>query len=389
MRYLLCSAALFLFPLASPAQDILPAAVADHTINGTAVAPKVRALGTTVNTKVLAFYESRSTDPDQIELRIRYVSEAGVQSGDFAVASAIDASGLWDAVWHPEAKRFIVVYRRDQALLAQIVRANGRPKGKPKKLADFSGEHLQVTWTAQQRFAVFFTDGASLTVQMLRKNGIKMLTPAHVAGGELSGDAYPVEAITDVDGVALVYYALYTSLETKQLTPSLVKVDYARQVVDQFALVDPITVTGKERFLAAHDPLGGGHMIAWQFETVAPAEPAAPKYAVIGANGGATLAPAGVPDGRTPIDLSWNPVSERYTLLFTWDEEVEGTPVVNFAQMIFRPNGTLVSPGTSIRTEDRGVPAAVDGDFADNGNYLLLWSLNEEAVKGVYGRFFY
>lgn len=396
------------------AQEIWPADIKDLSISETAESEHVMVIGNDKNAKMLVLFETID-QLGRISIKSASIDENATLRKIFTVENDIDASGLWDATWNPEIERYHIIYRKNQALISKVIRANAKPKGRGRKMRDYNGTRFYITWATGKRYVVFFSDGNALAAQALRKSGGKYKGEKILAGGVLAGNAYPVGAATEIDGTAVCYFALYSTLEKNFLTPSLLKTNKLLEELDQFSLADPIEVEEQKDFMAAYDPSKGNHLVAWTFEVV-PEEGAAegeepvptPRYAVYSGSGVELMAPSDIPEGRTPINLSYAPISERYAMTFSWvSEESEipeggGDPVMfnqtNFAVMLFHPNGTLVSPGNTI-LEIRDIPvfAAAGAYSLQDERFLLLWTFdyegdpetNDDDVKGVNARLFY
>lgn len=373
-----------------PAVAQIPPTVADLVIDPEAVSPTIKLYWNNTNNRILLAYEIMDPVTSQISLKVRYINPFGGMGRAFKVASNIDSSGMWDLAWHAVVSKYLVVYRKDNALLAQVLRATSKPKGPPKKISDYDGDRFFLTWTTENRYVLFFERESRLAAQVLRRTGRKFGSEKNLAGGELTGEAYPVDATTEADGTAVAYFALYSALETNRLTPSVLKTNHTLKVIDQFAITDPYVVLDKESFMGDYDPGSGMHMIMWAFQPVDPAvtEPT-PYYAIFRENGQNVLPPTVVPDDRMPLNLTYNPLSERFASLFTWETEEGGVTTTNFGLMIFKPNGVLVSPGTNIGQEDETNILQVGGSYSQLGNFLLVWTLGESGNKGVYAKLFY
>lgn len=393
------------------AQELWPADFKDVVIDDKAESAHVMVVGNDKNVKMLVLYESID-QLGRISIKSASIDETGDLRAVFTVENDIDASGLWHATWNPELERYHIVYRKNQALISKVIRANAKPKGRGRKIRDYDGTRFYITWATGKRYVVFFSNGNALAAQALRKSGGRYKEEKNLAGGDLTGDAYPVGATTQVDGIAICYFALYSSLEKNFLTLSLLKTNKLLDKLDQFSLADSIEVDDKKDFFAVYDPSKGNHLVAWTFEVVTnggtvSATPT-PRYAVYSGSGVEIMAPTDIPEGRSPINLSYAPVSERFAMTFSWiSEESEipeggGDPLTfnqtNFAVMLFRPNGSLVSPGNTILEIPKTPVYAAAGSYSlQDERFLLVWTFdyegdpatNEDDIESVNARLFY
>lgn len=396
---------IIIFILSSPLifAQVHPADIADATISDAISSENIKAVGNTVNNRILVIYEEKDPVLGWISLKAINIGPFGGLGASKRIVPRIDGTGLWDIAFHPVLKRYLLVYRIDKALFARPLKLNTSPKGKPKKIRDYSGESFFCTWTVKKRYVLFFSDDKELKGQALRKNGLKFREGKVLAGGELTGKAYPVGVATEVDGTAVVYYALFAIRENKFLTPMLLKTNHKLASIDSFNIFDEVAVKQEEIFMGNYDPGTGNHIITWEFKPVliespgissagniSPALKSTPMYIVKNENGKTIMEPAEIPNKRAPLALNYNRLTERFAMLYSFETEkiVDEKTIVltNLALAIFKPDGTLLSQGTTVLTENRGTPATITGAFAKEGNYAILWSLNEETLKSIFSR---
>ena len=381
-----CSLSIILALLAaSPLAAQEAPAVKSITIEEDGFGFKFLPLGVSHNNTMVAFYEHWTGS--STALKARFISASGDPGQTSTIAANIDSS-RWDAVWHPVLKRFMVVYRLNNALYARSVGQFGAPLSAAKKVCDYSDVYIHIAWTTKKKFVLFITRGGQVVAQVLKKNGKKKkgeLAITDVA----SGEAYPVDAATEDDGTAVAYYAQYRS-SAGTLTPRLVKVNHKpKNVIADFAITSARSSTSKTTFVGAYDPASQTHSIAWRFVGAGGSNA---RYCTFYESGAMRQSPTAIPGSVNPRALLYNPSAQRFAILFIdyayfappGSARAAAMDHTELHLVIYNPNGSIVDSDYFIwqgQSEHEGFGVG----YAKSGNLLAVMSF--ELAEGIFGRF--
>ena len=388
MARIACSLSIIVILLAaSPLVAQEAPAVKSITIEEDGFGFKFLPLGVTHNNTMVVFYEHWTGS--STALKARFITASGNPGQTSTIAASID-SRMWDAVWHPVLKRFVVVYRLNNALYARPVGQFGAPLSPAKKLCDYSDVYIHIAWTNRKKFVLFITRGGQVVAQALKKNGKKKKGEQAVTG-VAAGEAYPVGAATEDDGTAVAYYAHYVS-STNLLTPRLVKVNHKpKNVIADFAISSPRGSTAKATFVGAYDPASQTHSVAWRFVGAGGVNA---RYCTFYESGAMRKHPTAIPGRVSPRALLYNPSTQRFAILFIdyayfAPPDSAGPAAMDHTELhlvIYNPSGSIADSDYLIwqgQAEHEGYGVG----HAKNGSLLAVMSY--ETIAGIFGRFIY
>lgn len=374
--------------LALPLAAQETAAQVDLTIENSQRGCKFMPMGNSVNNNIILFYEAVSGV--ETDLKARTVGPTGDLGPVRILAQTIDYQ-IWDVVWHPVVKKFMLVYRKNNDVWARRIKLNAKPGGSPKKVCDYHDNYLEVAWTKKKKYILFMARSGQLTAQALKKNGKKYRTEEYLTSFT-SGEAYPVAADTKVNGEAVAYFAHYDSTPN-WLTPRLISVDHKLTVHDDYAITTPQDSGSKATFVGKYDPAFRIHSVAWRL-AASEAKKVHSKYCCFYESGAMVQPPTNTPVNIIPKALLYDPAAKRFAVWYNkynvfnslgfQPTKIDNTHIF---LMVYNPNGVIVAEDLYVymsHSEDEGSGVG----FAKNGNILGVISPKRIALC-IYARLIY
>jgi hypothetical protein len=368
---------------AAPAAAQSPAFTQDYTLESTLYGAKILPLGNTLNDNFIVFYDHYSGGKSALKTCI-VQSNGGPLGAKHVIAPDINIGNYspWDVVWHPTAKCFMAVFRVNGALYARKVGVDGIGKGTAKKITDYDGQYLVITWAMKNKFVVFFQRDDQVAGQALRKTARKFRGEKSLVS-LVTGISYPLDADTEEDGTAVAYYARYWA-SPGEADPSVLRVNHKLQVLDNYDVVSDVPATSEyqARYIrGAYDPVDKVHTIAYRIGAV----PA--KYMTFKKDSTWIKKPTNLPANEQPRYMLYDHVNQRFAVFFYTLNYFEGRDHSEFRLSIYRPNGTIVVANQLLKQTDNENDAHGCG-FNKVGHIFVGW-VNDGGPPGILGRLLY
>jgi len=293
-------------------------------------------MGNTINDNFTIFYVLR----DEFTLWGRTVSSDGNTIGPAYFIANTNDFRMQSVVWHPYAKRFMIVGNLNNTLYALAANVNGQPLTPARVIATGIANYPRVTWTLKKKFIVFYRKNDQIYARRIKKNA-KGNKPEKQITSFSQGLAVPRDASTEEDGVAACYYAYYSSSSSTQLIPRMVRVNRKLKLqVD--CQVAPVQYDQYQwgYMSGAYDPDTGTHAISF-----------ANRFALFDKNGNAaTPSPALAPfitipnGGWTISGITYDSTFQRFAAYYirAWADESTWTEYTYIHFAYFDSNGNVI-----------------------------------------------
>lgn len=363
-----------------PVSDTEPAATIEFFLETTQWASHVKPIGNTANDGVVCFYDFQA--PGNPTLKTRFVNDAGSLVGNNVIDTGLKlgSSTPFVAAWSPQTNSYLVVFRKGNNLYGRQINQTGVPSAPVKLITAYTADYMALTWTSKKRFVLFLQRGGQISAQLLRKNG-KKLGDEYTLTTYKTGEAYPLAADTEDDGMAVCFLGHYRAGSVQYRA---VKTNHSMGLLGSFNIgpsMAATSITFIRYFHAAYDPGSQRHACVWR---VAPAHS---QYTVVSADGSVVFAPANTHSDATPRGLAYDPVSERFSMLLGKLNYFGGSEHSEFYHFTFNPNGTVAIPEQLLKQTTAEYDAVGSG-FSRNGKIILMW-VNDVLPYGVLGRQIY
>ena len=369
--------ALFL-TAAAPAQ----AETIDLTIDSTiATYGRIVPLGTTANNNVVVFYESGGGGYKDIFARV--VRPSGALGPVRKLVEDIVQGQGWQAVWHPRARRFLLVYRRDDRLYACPAKRNGKPGDEVliegSQLAYPQYGH-SVAWTGKDRFILFFQQDGQLVKATLSKDGRTLGKPA-TATSFADGVAYCTGSTTEDDG-SVVAYCMHYDEAKKIARLFMLRIGDGADAAEQVDLgLRPRSnsVLFATDISGAYDPATKTHSIAYRIGLKRL------KYCTFLPDGTMLRTPVITPDRIPPgslVSVHRIPQQQRFAMFYyklDYDDDTD-TDYVDFRIFTYKPDGTVVAPARQLKHLEAANGCGCEFTYSRDGNIFVAYRYGSQLL---------
>ena len=371
-------AASFILMTALPLAAQAPSATTDLTINVSATPGVIHCLGNTLNNNILVFYDDYTYSGRH--LYCREIRPNGSMGPERTITTDIDtATHWWHVTWHPYAKRYMIIYLKNGAIYARALQVDGKNASPERKVTNYSERWMRVAWTFKKKFVVFYHIAGQVAGQGLRKNA-KKYKNQQILTGVRSGEALPLDAATEDDGTAVVYYANYRS-GPGTMRPALVRVNHKLKILGQFFITQAYGVVSKySRFVGNYDTTHQRHSIVWY--------DGGARYCTFDKAGNFVQAPTTLAGIQTINNLAYDPAANQFAL-FNYLYKSLGVGGADFYYTVYDHQGTVVASQILLAQENRNEIDAAGFGYARNGNHVTAWGLEYSGAHGVYARLYH
>ena len=342
-----------------------------------------RVKANTINENLLVVYQNRLFNNSN-NIYCRTLSPSGQLGIQRVVASGLTSSGKMDLVWHPDAKRYMLVFVDGTDLKVRVIRATGKFAGGVKKINTYTSGDFSITPAKNKRFVLFFLRDADLVAMSLRKNGkifksekvlishsggvFKLINPGyHISKGMMTNDKESV-----------IFYLFEYN---KQVSGTLrcLKVDHKLNEIGDQAVGD-LTAPFSDSLFAEYHPEKQVYFVLMDG-----------KYKIYRYNSVMQTIWKPSPLAQTPTGICFDPVSQQFALLSTYHWEISGTNQgARFYMSFINSGGTFVTTEMLVHFlyNDTVNFSSIQVGFNPGGLYLITWGWDYPTHGGFFGRFF-
>lgn len=341
-----------------------------------------RAEANTLNENILVVYNS-VTD---FSVYAQMVAPDGKTTKQIKL-SPWNNSSNWDLCWHPQAKRYMFVYKDGTDIKVRILKATGVPVGGEKKVTNYSNGEIRIGPANKKRFIVYFQRNVDLVAISLKKNGNKFKSETVLVKKSGTPFSFPnsgysiSKAMMNNNNESVVMYLFkYDSFKSGSIR--VIKTDHKLKIWETGEIaqvVAPINNKGGN-FLVDYDKINEVYGVVFD-----------DKYLIWKESFKTAAKLTQIQTVSTPTHLEWDPVSEQFGLLssyfygssapssgaywyMSWMDKAGG--FIAKETMVLNYNGSAVNAGS------------VWLAFNHQGIYLLTYGRENASKGGFFGWIF-